>query len=101
MYFELVSLPHSHLSNRKGRLIFFYDWSVKLKWRGESKTGTACPLLGLHLSLSLSLSLSGNTLDSSATVSGEINIPNFGEENELEEVDVSLLTVHVVHTVGM
>ncbi|CAI8011645.1 Activator of 90 kDa heat shock protein ATPase homolog 1 [Geodia barretti] len=49
--------------NRKGKLIFFYDWSIKLKWSGmaEGKEGE---------------------------VKGEIEIPNLSDENAVEEVDV-------------
>lgn len=49
--------------NRKGKLIFFYDWSVKLKWSGELR-------------------------DNEGKVTGEIEIPNLSDENEMEEVDV-------------
>ena len=31
----------------------------------------------------------GNVLDSGANVAGDISIPNFSEEHEMEEVDVS------------
>jgi activator of HSP90 ATPase len=49
--------------NRKGKLIFFYDWSIKLKWLGHWQ-------------------------DKEGEVKGEIEIPNLSDENEVEEVDV-------------
>ncbi|EHB01785.1 Activator of 90 kDa heat shock protein ATPase-like protein 1 [Heterocephalus glaber] len=27
------------INNRKGKLIFFYEWSIKLNWTGTSKSG--------------------------------------------------------------
>ena len=28
------------ISNRKGKLIFFYEWNLKAKWKGEEHTAT-------------------------------------------------------------
>jgi len=53
-------------NNRKGKLIFFYEWEVKLKWSGR---------------------LNGSTNE----IKGTIEIPNLSEENEPSEVDVSIL----------
>lgn len=27
------------INNRKGKLIFFYEWSIKLNWTGKSMLG--------------------------------------------------------------
>lgn len=51
-------------NNRKGKLIFFYEWDINLKWKGS-----LCS-------------------DSNKSASGIINIPNLSEENEIHEVDV-------------
>lgn len=49
------------VNNRKGKLIFFYEWSIVLKW----------------------------VSDKDKDIEGKINIPNLSEENDLSEVDVS------------
>lgn len=53
-------------NNRKGKLIFFYEWIIILDWVA--------------------------TLDDldAAEVKGTIEIPNLSEENESHEVDVSM-----------
>lgn len=50
-------------NNRKGKLIFFYEWNIVLKWVTDGKSGKK--------------------------IEGKINIPNLSEENEISEVDVS------------
>lgn len=52
-------------NNRKGKLIFFYEWDIVLEWTGTLKGGEK-------------------------EVEGSINIPNLSEENNISEVDVSL-----------
>lgn len=52
-------------NNRKGKLIFFYEWDITLKWKGKLAN------------------------DGDKYVTGKINIPNLSEENEINEVDVS------------
>ncbi|XP_066584339.1 activator of 90 kDa heat shock protein ATPase homolog 1 [Prorops nasuta] len=49
-------------NNRKGKLIFFYEWNIVLKWVAE-KT-------------------------SDESIEGKINIPNLSEENDISEVDI-------------
>lgn len=49
-------------NNRKGKLIFFYDWNIVLKWQSPGKE---------------------------KKIEGKINIPNLSEENDISEVDVS------------
>lgn len=54
------------VNNRKGKLIFFYEWDIVLKWKGSMN-------------------------DNDEEVEGKINIPNLSEENKVDELDVSLL----------
>lgn len=58
-------------NNRKGKLIFFYEWALTIKWTGKLKDG------------------------SGAEHSGTINIPNLSEENSVSEIDVSNLYVQI------
>lgn len=52
-------------SNRKGKIIFFYDWQIKLKWKSVPA-------------------------DSEHSIKGTVEIPNLSEENDvMSEVDVS------------
>nr|CAG4641866.1 EOG090X09QT [Eurycercus lamellatus] len=52
-------------NNRKAKLIFFYEWTLNLKWKGT---------------------LTGSTKG----VEGSIVIPNLSDENDAEEVDVNV-----------
>jgi len=53
-------------NNRKGKLIFFYEWDITLKWKGH---------------------VNGNDTE----VTGKIDIPNLSEEHEdMEDVDVDV-----------
>lgn len=52
-------------NNRKGKLIFFYEWNIVLTWKGTL------------------------TDSSGLTYEGKITIPNLSEENDVSEVDVS------------
>lgn len=52
-------------NNRKGKLIFFYEWNIVLKWTSLGK--------------------------SNKNIEGKINIPNLSEENDISEVDVSIV----------
>lgn len=56
------------VNNRKGKLIFFYDWDMTLVWHGQLKGGT-----GEH--------------------EGKIKIPNLSEENDLSEIEVIFFVV--------
>lgn len=53
-------------NNRKGKLIFFYEWNIVLKWKGKLLTG------------------------SGADHEGKITIPNLSEENDMSEIDVTI-----------
>jgi len=50
-------------NNRKGKLIFFYEWDLTLSWKGF---------------------LSGADKE----IQGTINIPNLSEENTVSEIEV-------------
>ncbi|XP_055982943.1 activator of 90 kDa heat shock protein ATPase homolog 2 isoform X1 [Sorex fumeus] len=52
-------------SSRKGKLIFFYDWNIKLGWRGTIK-------------------------ESGVKHKGLIEIPNLSEENEVDDTEVNV-----------
>lgn len=52
-------------SNRKAKLIFFYEWVIAAKWKGK---------------------LAG----SNETYDGQLEIPNLSEENDPEDVDVNV-----------
>uniref|UniRef100_A0A1A9ZR92 Activator of Hsp90 ATPase AHSA1-like N-terminal domain-containing protein n=1 Tax=Glossina pallidipes TaxID=7398 RepID=A0A1A9ZR92_GLOPL len=54
------------VNNRKGKLIFFYEWELVLKWQG-------CILNG-----------------SNTSHEGKITIPNLSEENDLDEVEITV-----------
>uniref|UniRef100_A0A1B0CUN5 Putative activator of 90 kDa heat shock protein atpase log 1 mori n=1 Tax=Lutzomyia longipalpis TaxID=7200 RepID=A0A1B0CUN5_LUTLO len=55
----------SSANNRKGKLIFFYEWNIVAKWKGQ---------------------LPGQETPSTGT----ITIPNLSEENDLDDIDVSV-----------
>ncbi|XP_053553340.1 activator of 90 kDa heat shock protein ATPase homolog 1 [Bombina bombina] len=50
------------INNRKGKLIFFYEWDIKLNWTGISKSGVK--------------------------YKGHVEIPNLSDENDPSEVEV-------------
>ncbi|XP_068574100.1 activator of 90 kDa heat shock protein ATPase homolog 1b [Cebidichthys violaceus] len=52
------------INNRKGKLIFFYEWSLKATWTGESKAGVK--------------------------YTGTIDVPNLSDENDMEDLDISV-----------
>ena len=54
-------------NNRKGKLIFFYEWNIVLKWKSNKV--------------------------SDKKIEGKINIPNLSEENEISEVDFSFIII--------
>ncbi|XP_023209383.1 activator of 90 kDa heat shock protein ATPase homolog 1-like [Centruroides sculpturatus] len=53
------------VNNRKAKLIFFYEWVIKMKWKGY---------------------VSG----SSEEVKGKIEIPNLSEEHDPKDVDINI-----------
>lgn len=55
-------------NNRKGKLLFFYEWLLVLKWRGTVLGG-----------------------DPKEKVDGKITIPNLSEENSLNEIDIQVI----------
>ncbi|XP_041827096.1 activator of 90 kDa heat shock protein ATPase homolog 1a [Melanotaenia boesemani] len=52
------------VNNRKGKLIFFYEWNIKATWTGKSKAGV--------------------------TYNGAIEVPNLSDENDMEDLDISV-----------
>ncbi|XP_066483898.1 activator of 90 kDa heat shock protein ATPase homolog 1 [Tiliqua scincoides] len=52
------------INNRKGKLIFFYEWNIKLAWKGTSSTGVK--------------------------YKGHVEIPNLSDENDVSEVEISV-----------
>uniref|UniRef100_UPI00398E859C activator of 90 kDa heat shock protein ATPase homolog 1b n=1 Tax=Pristiophorus japonicus TaxID=55135 RepID=UPI00398E859C len=50
------------INNRKGKLIFFFEWNIHMAWTGTSKTGIK--------------------------YQGNVEIPNLSDENDVDEVDV-------------
>lgn len=52
-------------SSRKGKLIFFYEWNIKLGWKGIIK-------------------------ESGVKHKGLIEIPNLSEENEVDDTEVNV-----------
>ncbi|XP_001950637.1 activator of 90 kDa heat shock protein ATPase homolog 1-like isoform X2 [Acyrthosiphon pisum] len=53
-------------NNRKGKLIFFYEWDLTLSWKGK--------LIG-----------------GAKEIEGTINIPNLSEENSVAEIEINVL----------
>ncbi|XP_019374279.1 PREDICTED: activator of 90 kDa heat shock protein ATPase homolog 1 [Gavialis gangeticus] len=52
------------INNRKGKLIFFYEWSLRLAWTGTSAAGV--------------------------TYKGYVEIPNLSDENDVDEVEIGV-----------
>ncbi|CAB1459492.1 unnamed protein product [Pleuronectes platessa] len=52
------------INNRKGKLIFFYEWNLKAAWTGETKSGVK--------------------------VKGAMEVPNLSDENDMEDLDISV-----------
>ncbi|XP_018320951.1 activator of 90 kDa heat shock protein ATPase homolog 1 [Agrilus planipennis] len=56
----------AYANNRKGKLIFFYEWNLVLKWEGKLKEGTGTK----H--------------------KGKVTVPNLSEENDVSELDIQI-----------
>ena len=54
-------------NNRKGKLIFFYEWDLVLKWQGTILND-----------------------EENTKYKGKITIPNLSEENDLDEIDITI-----------
>jgi activator of HSP90 ATPase len=54
-------------NNRKGKLIFFYEWNLVLKWEGKILND-----------------------DVQEKIKGKITIPNLSEENSIDEIDITI-----------
>ncbi|GCB84146.1 hypothetical protein scyTo_0024634, partial [Scyliorhinus torazame] len=49
------------INNRKGKLIFFFEWNIHMSWIGTSKTGIK--------------------------YKGTVEIPNLSDENDIDDID--------------
>nr|CAD7197856.1 unnamed protein product [Timema douglasi] len=56
------------VNNRKGKLIFFYEWDLKIKWKGSLKD------------------------EDEKEIEGSAHIPNLSEENDVSDLDVRMQT---------
>lgn len=54
-------------NNRKGKLIFFYEWDLVMKWQGQILND-----------------------EGAKKIDGKIAIPNLSEENDLDEIDITV-----------
>lgn len=54
-------------NNRKGKLIFFYEWDLVISWQGRILND-----------------------ESKEKIKGKITIPNLSEENDLDEIDITI-----------
>lgn len=54
-------------NNRKGKLIFFYEWDIVLKWEGKIRGD-----------------------ETNTKIHGKVTIPNLSEENDLDEIDITV-----------
>ncbi|KAK2855776.1 hypothetical protein Q5P01_004511 [Channa striata] len=52
------------ISNRKGKLIFFYEWQLRASWLGTSRSGVK--------------------------YRGAVNVSNLSDENDLDDLDISV-----------
>ncbi|XP_006632610.1 activator of 90 kDa heat shock protein ATPase homolog 1a [Lepisosteus oculatus] len=52
------------INNRKGKLIFFYEWDLKMTWTGVSKSGIK--------------------------YKGSVEVPNLSDENDMDDLDISV-----------
>ncbi|XP_038072203.1 activator of 90 kDa heat shock protein ATPase homolog 1-like [Patiria miniata] len=65
---EMTSIEgEASASNRKAKLIFFYEWNIKLEWQGNLK-------------------------DCSTKLKGHVEIPNLSDENDLDQIDITVTT---------
>jgi activator of HSP90 ATPase len=56
-------------NNRKGKLIYFYEWDIVMKWEGRILND-----------------------DEGKKIKGKVTIPNLSEENSLEEIEINITT---------
>ncbi|KPJ10114.1 Activator of 90 kDa heat shock protein ATPase-like 1 [Papilio machaon] len=83
-------------NNRKGKLIFFYEWDIKLKWEGRLAGASELVKGEVHIpNLSEENDVSevdweGRLAGASELVKGEVHIPNLSEENDVSEVDMTV-----------
>ncbi|XP_046388362.1 activator of 90 kDa heat shock protein ATPase homolog 1 [Ischnura elegans] len=68
------------VNNRKGKLIFFYEWDLVLKWKAV--------LIGQEEEEGKEGEEDKSKARKKTVTKGTIHIPNLSEENKVEEVDV-------------
>ncbi|XP_010880770.1 activator of 90 kDa heat shock protein ATPase homolog 1a [Esox lucius] len=65
---EVTDVPkldgEASINNRKGKLIYFYEWNVTATWTGTSKAGIK--------------------------YKGNISVPNLSDENDMDDLDISV-----------
>lgn len=54
-------------NNRKGKLIFFYEWKMNINWEGRVANA------------------------SGEVINGQVEIPNLSEENDLDDIEVVII----------
>ncbi|XP_070091541.1 activator of 90 kDa heat shock protein ATPase homolog 2 isoform X2 [Equus przewalskii] len=86
-------------SSRKGKLIFFYEWNIKLSWKVAAAvyipTNGALDFPFLHILTSAHLFsvmaiLTGIIKESGVKHKGLVEIPSLSEENEIDDTEVSV-----------
>ena len=75
-------------NNRKAKLIFLYEWEIKLGFIGE--------FFSVCLKFISFILFSAHVSGSDVEYKGTIEIPNLSDENDASEVDVSFLLAHFV-----
>lgn len=64
---EITDVPklegEASINNRKGKLIYFYEWVIKASWTGTSKTGIK--------------------------YKGILEVPNLSDENDMDDLDIT------------
>ncbi|NXC40881.1 AHSA2 ATPase, partial [Penelope pileata] len=80
---EISALQHAEgaasCSGRKGRLLFFYEWNLRLGWRGTAGGGGA----GRG-------SPRRTVRESGEKHKGSVEIPNLSEENEVDDTEITV-----------
>lgn len=87
------------INNRKGKLIFFYEWNLKATWTGKEKTGGTVNLVTAvcHAVASMAFSVSDSFTPvvspgkskTGVKYKGTVEVPNLSDENDMEDLDVS------------
>lgn len=85
------------INNRKGKLIFFYEWSLRLAWTGEHRGGVGGRDRGaLRVPVLSGPSCPAGTSLEGVTYKGYVEIPNLSDENDVDEVEVGAVAAPVL-----